>query len=184
MKTSTASLCSSNVVRFKAAGLKPSLSVLCRTGGSGGGGALHYCHGAQAPWVIKNKMIGLAIKLNRKQKNDFSFFLKICPKSIPKVGLQKGLFVCLSPCSNLNRNKRSCNPKPTEARCRQQLSAWKPHQDRTRFHSPNACGEAQLQNQLRWHAQITGWPRRCDLCRSQLNCAVVTKLTVKMRSNI
>lgn len=128
-------------------------------------------------------MIGLAIKLNRQQKM-FWFFLKICPKSIPKVGLQKGLFVCLSPCSNLNRNKRSCNPKPTEARCRQQLSAWKPHQDRTRFHSPNACGEAQLQNQLRWHARITGWPRRCDLCRSQLNCAVVTKLTVKMRSNI
>lgn len=74
MKTSTASLCSSNVVRFK-------LLVLnrhspCSVEPVEVGGALHYCHGAQAPWVIKNKMIGLAIKLNRKQKMIFLFFWK------------------------------------------------------------------------------------------------------------
>lgn len=32
--------------------------------GGVGGGALHYCHGAQAPRVRKNEMRGLAIKLN------------------------------------------------------------------------------------------------------------------------
>lgn len=38
------------------------------------------------------------------------------------MGLETGPFECLSPCSNLNRNKRSCNPKPTEARCSLQLN--------------------------------------------------------------
>lgn len=80
--------------------------MLCRTGV---GGALHYCHGAQAPGVIKNKMRGLAVKLNGekaafvKQKEKLNKM--ICPKSIPKVGLEAGPLQCLSPCSNLNRKQ-------------------------------------------------------------------------------